>query len=135
MTGVYLYKNLKALRKAKGWTQDEMLSVCGITRSTWSNYENGQTEPDIQTIAKVSGVFEVSIDDLILKDLSNLPQYASNKRKFTEVEGPENVLNDPENIQTWTILTHLRRIEEKLDELRDISNNNAKNTPDNTQAG
>jgi hypothetical protein len=42
------------------------------------------------------------------------------------VEGPENVLNDPENIQTWTILTHLRRIEEKLDQLRDLSNNNIK---------
>jgi transcriptional regulator with XRE-family HTH domain len=130
LTGVYLYKNLKALRKSKGWTQDEMLSVCGITRSTWSNYENGQTEPDIQTIVKVSGVFGVSIDDLILKDLSDIVEDPRSRKKFTEVEGPENVLNDPENIQTWTILTHLRRIEEKLDQLRDLNNNNVKKSPD-----
>jgi transcriptional regulator with XRE-family HTH domain len=70
LTGVYLYKNLKALRKSKGWTQDEMLPVCGITRSTWSNYETGQTQPDVETIVKISGIFGVSIDDLILKDLS-----------------------------------------------------------------
>ncbi|MBN8861417.1 MAG: helix-turn-helix transcriptional regulator [Sphingobacteriales bacterium] len=126
MTGVYLYKNLKALRKSKGWTQDEMLSVSGITRSTWSNYETGQTQPDIETIARISGIFGVSIDDLILKDLSNVLEDPKNRKKFTEVEGPENVLNDPENIQTWTILTHLRRIEQKLDELRDMNNNSAK---------
>jgi transcriptional regulator with XRE-family HTH domain len=126
LTGVYLYKNLKALRKSKGWTQDEMLSVCGITRSTWSNYETGQTQPDVETIVKISGIFGVSIDDLILKDLSYVLEDPKSKKKFTEVEGPENVLNDPENIQTWTILTHLRRIEEKLDQLRDLSNNNIK---------
>jgi len=130
LTGVYLYKNLKVLRKSKGWTQDEMLSVCGITRSTWSNYETGQTEPDLETIVKISGIFGVSIDDLILKDLSDILEFPKNKKKFTEVEGPENVLNDPENIQTWTILTHLRRLEEKLDQLRDLSNNNAKRNPD-----
>jgi len=130
LTGVYLYKNLKVLRKSKGWTQDEMLSVCGITRSTWSNYETGQTEPDLETIVKISGIFGVSIDDLILKDLSNVLEDPKNRKKFTEVEGPENVLNDPENIQTWTILTHLRRLEEKLDQLRDLSNNNAKRNPD-----
>jgi len=107
-----------------------MLSVCGITRSTWSNYETGQTEPDLETIVKISGIFGVSIDDLILKDLSDILEFPKNKKKFTEVEGPENVLNDPENIQTWTILTHLRRLEEKLDQLRDLSNNNAKRNPD-----
>jgi len=103
-----------------------MLSVSGITRSTWSNYETGQTQPDIETIARISGIFGVSIDDLILKDLSNVLEDPKNRKKFTEVEGPENVLNDPENIQTWTILTHLRRIEQKLDELRDMNNNSAK---------
>ena len=104
-----------------------MLSVCGITRSTWSNYETGQTEPDIETIVRISGIFEISIDDLILKDLSDIAESSKSRKKFTEVDGPENVLNDPENIQTWTVLTHLRRIERKLDELRDISKNNAKN--------
>jgi transcriptional regulator with XRE-family HTH domain len=62
-------KNLKYLRKKKGMTQIELRSHLGFTRSTWSNYENGLTNPSIEDLIRFSSFFGVSLDDLILNDL------------------------------------------------------------------
>lgn len=40
-----------------------------IGRATWSNYENGHSEPDIDKIIGIAEFFGVSIDDLLTVDL------------------------------------------------------------------
>jgi transcriptional regulator with XRE-family HTH domain len=62
-------RNLKYLRKKKGLTQFKLRSSLGITRSTWSNYENGLTTPSIEHLIKFSNHFGLSLDDLIVSDL------------------------------------------------------------------
>jgi transcriptional regulator with XRE-family HTH domain len=138
MIRVYLYKNLLFLRKKNGWTQAEMQDRCGISTATWSNYENAKTEPDIQTIIEISRIFKVSIDDLLTVNLENahlnedfegqknahqnahLSAHLNtkNKGKYTEVDGPENVLNDPSDVGTWALMGQIKGVDEKLDQLR-----------------
>ncbi|RXK81977.1 helix-turn-helix domain-containing protein [Filimonas effusa] len=67
----YLPENLYFLRKQRKLRQDEMLAVLGISGGTWSNYENGKTEPQIQTLIDIAVFFEVNIDDLLRVSLSN----------------------------------------------------------------
>jgi len=121
---VYLYTNLKVLRKKNGWTQDEMQEQCGIQRSTWSNYENGYTEPSLEVIAMISGVFKISLDDLILKDLrdAHLNDEAETPKKpyATAEDRPETTANEPDEVGTWAILGQLKRIEEKIDRFADF---------------
>lgn len=62
-------RNLKYLRKKKGLTQFKLRSNLGVTRSTWSNYENGLTTPSIEHLIKFSNFFGISLDDLIVQDL------------------------------------------------------------------
>jgi transcriptional regulator with XRE-family HTH domain len=38
-------KNLKALRKEKGWTQQELADRMGIKRAALGAYEEGRSEP------------------------------------------------------------------------------------------
>lgn len=66
----YLPGNLYILRKSRKLQQEEMQTALGISRATWSNYENGKTEPQIQTLIQVASYFEVTMDDLLRKDLS-----------------------------------------------------------------
>lgn len=56
---------LKELRKKKKMTQEEAAKKLGIARTTYSGYERGTSEPDIEGLKKISNVFEVDIDLLI----------------------------------------------------------------------
>ncbi|WP_289761259.1 helix-turn-helix domain-containing protein [Lactobacillus intestinalis] len=52
---------LKELRKENHYTLDDIEKLTGIKRGTYSNYENGNTEPKLETWQKLSDFFEVSI--------------------------------------------------------------------------
>lgn len=56
---------LKALRKEKGETQQQMADYLGITRQAYSNYEAGKRSPDNGTLFKLAEHFDVSLDFLL----------------------------------------------------------------------
>ena len=58
-------KNIRKIRRARGLTQDELAEKLFITRQTISGWENGRTQPDIDTLTQLAGVFDVSIERLI----------------------------------------------------------------------
>ena len=47
-------KNIKMIRKQKGWTQQQMADFLFVTRQTVSNWENGRALPDLETIEQIS---------------------------------------------------------------------------------
>jgi transcriptional regulator with XRE-family HTH domain len=49
--------NLKKLREAAHYTQDEIAQTLGITRSAYSNYESGEREAPYDVLEKVSNLF------------------------------------------------------------------------------
>lgn len=49
--------NLKKLREAARYTQDEVAYTLGITRSAYSNYESGEREAPYDVLEKVSDLF------------------------------------------------------------------------------
>jgi len=69
---MYLPSNLKLLRKHKGFSQEEASKSLGLTRSTYSGYENEIAEPGIHNLIAISDFYRVPLDDLIRKDFSNL---------------------------------------------------------------
>lgn len=56
---------LTKLRKARKLTQDEVSKNTGINRSTYSNYESGNREPDIDTIKMLAKYFDVSVNYIL----------------------------------------------------------------------
>ena len=63
--------NIKYLRKEKGWTQQDLADELGVKRPQIGSYEEGRADPRIQTLMKLSNLFNISIDDLLGKDLSS----------------------------------------------------------------
>ena len=57
--------NIKFYRKKNQLTQDDIAEACNVTRQAVSKWENGKTQPDIQTLSMLASTLEVSEEDLI----------------------------------------------------------------------
>ena len=68
---LYLRQNLRLLRKINDMTQREVAERIYIDRSSYSYYESGRIEPSYHTLVRISNVFHVSVDVLLLKDLKS----------------------------------------------------------------
>lgn len=66
--------NLKALRKRKSLSQEEVAQALGMNRSTYSGYENDVALPNIENLIAFSQFHDLSIDDLIKKDFSEFSE-------------------------------------------------------------
>lgn len=62
--------NLKLLRKRVGKSQEEVANELGLTRSSYSGYENNVAQPSLEGLIQMSDYFKISIDELVRKDLS-----------------------------------------------------------------
>lgn len=57
---------LYELRKQKGLSQEELAAQLDVTRQTVSKWEVGDSTPDMEKLAALAGVFEISLDELVL---------------------------------------------------------------------
>lgn len=60
-------RRLRYLRDRQGVTQADVSSVLGVTKSTISLWENGDTIPDAKSIAALADYYSVSCDYLLCK--------------------------------------------------------------------
>jgi transcriptional regulator with XRE-family HTH domain len=63
--------NLKCLRKLRGWTQEEFANKLNIKRSLIGAYEEERADPRLDVLEIVADMFKLSLDELLLKDVSN----------------------------------------------------------------
>lgn len=63
-----LAKNLKEVRRSKGYSQDEVASRINITRQSLSKWENGHAYPDILNLKLLCELYGVSIDEMVADD-------------------------------------------------------------------
>ncbi len=62
-------RNLKYLRKLRGWTQEEFAAKLGIKRSLIGAYEEERADPRLEVLESMSEIFKVTLDELLLHDL------------------------------------------------------------------
>ncbi len=74
-------KNLKYLRKLRGWTQEEFAQKLRIKRSLLGAYEEERAEPRIDVLEVVCDMFRITLDEMLRKDLSdNKANYLAKRR-------------------------------------------------------
>ncbi|MDE6833017.1 MAG: helix-turn-helix domain-containing protein [Ruminococcus sp.] len=61
-------KSIKQIRTENNMSQEDFAEIFFVTRQTVSNWENGKSYPDLNTIVKISDIFGVSIDRLLRED-------------------------------------------------------------------
>ena len=88
-------KNLKYLRKLRGWTQEEFSNKLGIKRSLIGAYEEERAEPRLEVLETISEIFKVSLDELFLKDLSETSgsNYLAKRRQLKMMTAERNLIH------------------------------------------
>ncbi len=83
-------EKLYTMRKSKGWSQDYVASYLNISRQSVSKWELDDNIPEYDNLAKLSELFEVSIDYL-LKDKEEIAEEknsteptANTNKRFSE---------------------------------------------------
>jgi len=87
-------QNLKYLRKLRGWTQEEFANKLGIKRSLVGAYEEERADPRIDILEIVSEIFKLTLDELLLKDLSNTGgSYLAKRRQQKMMSAERNLIH------------------------------------------
>ncbi|MBN9297908.1 MAG: LexA family transcriptional regulator [Filimonas sp.] len=94
----YAGKNLRYLRKLRGWTQEEFALKLKIKRSLIGAYEEERAEPRLEVLEQICSIFKLSLDDLLLKDFTvtensagSSPSYLD-KRRQLKMSGDSQVI-------------------------------------------
>lgn len=57
--------HMKELRLKSGLTQEEIALILRVSQSTYSKYENGQSDIPVEILVEVSKLYGVSVDYLL----------------------------------------------------------------------
>ena len=59
-------RNLKRIRKDKGWSQEELAFESGLHRTYISGIERGARNPTIVILARLAGTLSVPVENLVM---------------------------------------------------------------------
>lgn len=76
-------RRLKTARTSARISQRNMATQLGLTYSTYSNYENGYSEPPMEVILRFCDIIKISVDQLL--ELKVSPSANTNIRTFAEL--------------------------------------------------
>lgn len=125
----FFAKNILFLRKRHKYTQAEMPDLIGVGRATWSNYENGLTEPDFDKLIGIANLFKVTIDDLLTTDIGahehlktqELASKGTAKKYAADNDKDNSMVQEPETPYetNWLILQGINTIGENVSKIKE----------------
>ena len=60
-----LSQRIESERKLAGWTKTQTAKKLNLPLTTYANYEYGNREPDIKTLADIAKLFDLTTDYLV----------------------------------------------------------------------
>ena len=79
---------LREARNEKGLSQKEVAKRINLTQQTYSDYETGRTNPDIETLIEIANILETSVDYILGRsdDFGNITIKEKSPSKITSEE-------------------------------------------------
>ena len=62
---VEIAQRLAAMRREKGYSQEELANRLGLSRQAVSKWESGATQPELSKLIELSKLYSVSVDELL----------------------------------------------------------------------
>jgi transcriptional regulator with XRE-family HTH domain len=62
---LYIAQNLKAFRKSRDMTQEDVAEILGVSPQSVSKWERGDTYPDITLLPSLANLYDTSVDAII----------------------------------------------------------------------
>lgn len=73
---------IQKLRLQRGWSQEQLATISGLSARTIQRIERGQT-PSLETLKALAAIFEIDVSQLTEQDQKDMPITATN---ITEAE-------------------------------------------------
>lgn len=70
-----LARNIKQLRQARGFTQQQIAQLSGLPRATWSNLESGTANPTLAVLHGVAMALQVPLEELLATPRADVKLY------------------------------------------------------------
>ncbi|HKP31291.1 MAG TPA: LexA family transcriptional regulator [Chitinophagaceae bacterium] len=83
-------RNLKYLRRLRGWTQEEFANRLHIKRSLLGAYEEERAEPRLDVMETICDIFKMTLDEFLLKDMSDTKGSYLAKRRAQKLASASN---------------------------------------------
>ena len=84
-------EKLISLRKSKGLSQEELGAELNVTRQTISKWESGQGKPEIDNVIKMTEIYNVSSDYILLgtehKTITPMPEKKNLSKEYRRAIG------------------------------------------------
>lgn len=81
-------EKLQGMRKARGWTQEELAGRIGVSRQALSKWEQNTAMPDTENVLQISKLFGVSTDYLLYDEYesdNDIPAVRQNADSMSKI--------------------------------------------------
>lgn len=78
-------KNILALRRAAGLSQEALAEKLGVSRQTITKWESDESVPDVLRCDKLAEIFDTTLEDLLHANLTETPKPPKGKFVFGTV--------------------------------------------------
>ena len=87
--GLELGTKIRQLRKFSGMTQEQLAEKLHVSRQALSKWENDTSLPDLESVIKISRLFQISLEELLLEE------------KHVEENRIQETKNTEESLPAW----------------------------------
>lgn len=77
-------ERLQELRKKAGYSQEQVAEKLGISRQAISKWESGQGKPEIDNIVRLTEIYEVSADYILLGTENRATTIVTEKKEINK---------------------------------------------------
>ena len=106
-------ENLKIIRKAKGYTQEELAIKIHVVRQTISKWEKGLSVPDADMLSKLADVLEINVSELLgseIKEETNKNEVSEQLAKISE----QLALKNRRRKRIWKVIGFINFVAESV---------------------
>ena len=88
-----LQENIRNLRKAKGWSQEELAIKLNVVRQTVSKWEKGLSVPDSQMLIRIADELDTTVA-ILLGESTEQNEHSAQNTELKEIAAKLEVLNE-----------------------------------------
>ncbi len=108
-------QSLKKIRKAHNLTQQDLANVLGVDRTTYTLYEMGNTNPPLESLKKLSQLYNATIGYILGVETENRSERIIKEASFVREDDVDPVAYLPKDEQKLLIAYRILSDEEKED--------------------
>ncbi len=110
-----LASNIRYFREQNKWTQQQMADHLNVSRSMIAKWENQSSHPDLDTLIRLSELFEISLDQLIGRSITTQHVLREIERMYALEDGYS--AQDENIIQLIDFIIKNKKFNERFREL------------------